>query len=124
MENDLLLIALSYTSQTAHKVRDLLLSKGISATLVFVKPLDLDHFSTLLSTHRYVATLEDHSLGTVFNNFLIQSGIREAEALHFGTPDMWVQFGSNTELKETDPLSIANRIFQEFFVDLRLDPVP
>lgn len=125
--NDLLLIALGHTCQTAFKVRDLLFSQGISATIVdpvFIKPLDFDLFSHLLSTHRFVATIEEHSLnggmGMIFNNFLIQNGIRQAEILNFGIPDMWVQFGSNTELMRELGLnaeSIAQRILQEFFVD-------
>lgn len=125
--NDLLLIALGHTCQTASKVRELLLSQGITATIVdpvFIKPLDFDLFSHLLSTHRFVATIEEHALsggmGMIINNFLVQNGIREAEVLNFGIPDMWVQFGSNTELMRElglDAESIAQRILQEFFAD-------
>ena len=124
---DLLLIALGHSCQTALKVRDLLSTHGINATVadpVFVKPLDLDLFSHLLSTHRFVATIEEHALqggmGMIINNFMIQNGIREAEVLNFGIPDMWVQFGSNIELMRElglDAESIARRILQEFFVD-------
>lgn len=124
---DLLIIALGHTCQTALKVRDLLLSRGIHATIVdpvFIKPLDFDLFSELLSTHRFIATIEEHALnggmGMIINNFLIQNGIRQAEVLNFGVPDMWVQFGSNTELMRElglDAESIAARILQEFFVD-------
>jgi 1-deoxy-D-xylulose-5-phosphate synthase len=56
----------------------------------------------------------------IINNFLVQNGIREAEVLNFGVPDMWVQFGSNTELMRElglDAESIAQRILQEFFAD-------
>lgn len=124
---DLLLIALGHTCQTALKVREMLLTKGISATVVdpvFVKPLDVDLLTSLLSTHRYVATIEEHSLnggmGMIINNFLIQNSIREAAVLNIGVPDMWVQFGSNSELMRElglDAESIARRILQEFFVD-------
>jgi 1-deoxy-D-xylulose-5-phosphate synthase len=124
---DLLLIALGHTCHTALKVRELLFSKGIEATIVdpvFLKPLDLELFTHLLSTHRFVATIEEHALnggmGMIINNFLIQNGIREAEVLNFGVPDMWVQFGSNTELMRElglDAESIAQRILREFFVD-------
>jgi 1-deoxy-D-xylulose-5-phosphate synthase len=124
---DLLIIALGHTCQTALKVREMLLAKGIEATVVdpvFIKPLDFDLFSHLLSTHRFVATIEEHALsggmGMIINNFLVQNGIREAEVLNFGIPDMWVQFGSNTELMRElglDAESIAQRILQEFFAD-------
>lgn len=124
---DLLLIALGHTCQTAMKVREILFRRGITATIVdpvFIKPLDFELFTHLLSTHPFVATIEEHSknggLGLIINNFLIQNGIREAEVLNFGVPDMWVQFGSNTELMQElglDAESIAARILQEFFVD-------
>ncbi len=124
---DILLIALGHTCQTALKVREFLLQKGITATVVdpvFVKPLDVDLLGELLTTHRYVATIEEHALnggmGMIINNFLIQNSIREAEVLNFGVPDMWVQFGSNSELMRElglDAESITQRILQEFFVD-------
>jgi len=122
---DLLIIALGHTCETALKVRKLLLTRDIAATIVdpvFIKPLDFNLFSELLSTHRYVATIEEHALnggmGMIINNFMVQNGIRQAEVLNFGVPDMWVQFGSNTELMQElglDAESIANRILQEFF---------
>ncbi len=91
---------------------------------VFIKPLDIDLFSDLLSTHRFVATIEEHSLngglGMIINHFLIQNNFREVAVLNFGIPDLWVQFGSNTELMQElglDAESIARRILKEFFVD-------
>lgn len=124
---DLLIIAIGRTSETAMKVRQLIHAKGITATVfqpIFINPLDFDLFSHLLSTHPFVATIEENAanggMGLIINNFLIQNGIREAEVLNFGIPDMWVQFGSNTELMRElglDAESIAQRILQEFFVD-------
>jgi len=124
---DILIIALGHTCQTALQVHSLLLEKGISATVidpVFIKPLDFNLFTEMLSTHQYVATIEEHALsgglGMIINNFMVQNGIQQAEVLNFGVPDMWVQFGSNIELMRElglDAESIANRILQEFFPD-------
>ncbi len=124
---DLLLIALGHTCQTALKVRELLLVKGIEATVVdpiFIKPLDFELFAHLLSTHRFVATIEEHALsggfGMIINNFLVQNRIRLPEVLNLGVPDVWVQFGSNTELMRElglDAESIAKRVLEEFFDD-------
>ncbi len=124
---DLLLIALGHTCQTALKVRELLLSKGITATIVdpvFIKPLDAELLTHLFSTHRFIATIEEHAvnggMGMIINHFLVQNGIREVEVLNFGVPDIWVQFGSNTELMRElglDAESIARRILREFFID-------
>jgi len=130
---DLLLIALGHTCLTALKVRDLLLQKGIEATVVdpvFVKPLDTELFADLISAHRYAATIEEHALngglGMIFNHFLAQIGHRETEIINIGVPDVWVQFGSNSELMRElglDAESIAARLLQEFsFHDHR--PVP
>ena len=122
---ELLLIGLGHTCQTALNVRKILAVQGIEATVVdpvFLKPLDAPLFTHLLSTHQYVATIEEHALnggmGMIINNFLIQNRIRHAEVLNFGIPDIWVQFGSNTELMRElglDADSIAERIFEEFF---------
>lgn len=122
---DLLLITRSSAKQAALKVQQLLHSKGITATIVtpsFIQPLDFELFSQQLSTHRFVATLEEQptSMGMMINNFLIQNSIQAAENLHFCIPDMWVQFGSNTELMREsgmDAESITRRILQELFAD-------
>ena len=121
---DLLLIALGHTCQTALEVRELLKQKGIEATVVdpvFVKPLDTELLTQLVATHRFAATIEEHSLngglGMIFNNFLIQNGHREIEVVNIGVPDTWVQFGSNPELMRElglDAESIAARLMQEF----------
>ncbi len=122
--NTLLIIALGHTCLTAFAVRALLMGHGIEATIVdpiFIKPLDADLLSHLLTTHRFVVTLEEHSLnagiGMIINNFLIQHGPFDVKVLNIGVPDIWVQFGSNTKLMtelELDAESIARRILQEF----------
>ncbi len=124
---DLLIAALGHTCQTAMQVRKILKAKGIEATVVdpvFVKPLDAETFASLLASHRYAATIEEHSLnggfGMIFNNFLIQNGFRDVEVVNIGVPDVWVQFGSNSELMRElglDAESIAARLLQEFSFD-------
>ncbi|HSX10157.1 MAG TPA: transketolase C-terminal domain-containing protein [Chlamydiales bacterium] len=119
----LLLIATESTRQTADKVGKILCSKGITTTIItphLTDPNDFNLFTQLLSTNRFVATFVGGSMGMMINNFMIQKSIREAQSLHFTVPDMWVQFGSNTELMRElglDAESIARRILQEFFVD-------
>jgi 1-deoxy-D-xylulose-5-phosphate synthase len=124
---DLLLIALGHTCNTALAVRDLLKLKGIEVAVldpIFVKPLDADLLSELLPNYRFVATIEEHSLngglGLIFNNFLVQNGFSSLSVLNFGVPDIWVQFGMNSELMRQlglDAPSIAERLLQEFFAD-------
>ncbi len=120
----LLLIGLGTCALTCLKVRDLLLQKGIAATVVdpiFIKPLDVELFGELLLTHPFVATVEEHALnggfGMIFNHFLVQNGQKAIEVINIGVPDVWVQFGSNSELMRElglDAESIAERLLQEF----------
>jgi 1-deoxy-D-xylulose-5-phosphate synthase len=128
MQN-VLLIAIGPTHTTALQVKKILSSQGISTTIIdplFTHPQDFELFTQLLSTHRFVATLIRDSMGMIINNFMIQNSIHEAQSLQFTVPDMWVQFGSNSELMRESGLdaeSIARRIVQEFFVD-DYRPVP
>ncbi len=60
-------------------------------------------------------------LGLIFNNFLVQAGLRDVEVLNIGIPDRWVQFGSNKELMRElglDAESVTERIWQEFGFEL------
>jgi 1-deoxy-D-xylulose-5-phosphate synthase len=121
---DLLIVALGHTVKTALRVKELLKEKGIDATLldpVFIKPLDVKTLSSLLETHPFLVTIEEHALsggfGMIVNNFLIQNGFSETKVINIGIPDIWVQFGSNSELMQElglDAESIASRLIGEF----------
>lgn len=118
-----LLIGLGHHAETALKVRKLLLLAGIEATVVdpvFIKPFDTELFNRLLATHTLAVTIEEHAanagLGMIFNTFLVQNGWKEVEVLNFGVPDIFVQFGSHSELMKEiglDAESIASRILQD-----------
>ncbi|MBF8263916.1 MAG: dxs [Parachlamydiales bacterium] len=119
-----LLIGLGHHCSTALRVRELLLLAGIEATVVdpvFIKPLDFALFNQLLSSHSLAVTIEEHAVnagfGMIFNSFVMQNGWKEVEVLNFGVPDVFVQFGSHTELMKEiglDAESIASRILQDF----------
>jgi 1-deoxy-D-xylulose-5-phosphate synthase len=121
---DLLIIALGHTCKTALRVKELLQEKGVHASLldpVFVKPLDTKLLSSLLETHSFLVTIEEHALsggfGMIVNNFLVQNGFHETKVINIGIPDVWVQFGSNSELMQElglDAESIATRVLEEF----------
>lgn len=121
---DILLIALGHMCSIALEVRELLLLEGIEVTVfdpVFIKPLDTEFLNDLIPRHKMAATLEEHTLsgglGMIFNHFLIQNGHRNIEAVNFGIPEVWVQFGSNSELMQElglDAESVASRLLQEF----------
>jgi 1-deoxy-D-xylulose-5-phosphate synthase len=121
---DLAIIALGHTCHTALKVRELLLPHGIEATVidpVFIKPLDTDLFCGVLSSHKYIVTIEEHSLsgglGTIFNSFLVRNKFTHVHVLNFGIPDTFLEQGSHKELVQEiglHPEAIADQIVNEF----------
>jgi 1-deoxy-D-xylulose-5-phosphate synthase len=81
----------------ALKMRDLLLKKGIVASVldpVFIKPLDADLLSHLLMKHQRIVTLEEHSLrggfGSEVNHFLMTHGFTGCQVLNFGIPEIFL----------------------------------
>lgn len=118
------IVALGHMCQTAMRVREILMEKGIEATVidpVFVKPLDSDLFCRILHDHKVLITIEEHSLqgglGMVMNSFIVRNGFNHLQVINFGIPDTYVEQGSHKELTlqlGLDAESIAARIMQEF----------
>ena len=121
---DIAIIALGHMCMTAFEVKKLLQKEGLEPTIVdpvFIKPLDEDLFYELLSSHKYVVTIEEHSLsgglGMIFNSFIIRNGLLGTHVLNFGIPDTYLEQGSHAELLEQiglTPEAIASRILQTF----------
>lgn len=121
---DLLIVALGAMCHTAMQVRALLEPHGIHATVVdpiFVKPLDVDLFCTLFSSHKILITIEEHTLngglGSILNNFLVRNKFMHLQVLNFGIPDTFLDHGSNKEILNElalNPESIAQQILNEF----------
>ncbi|NNM43333.1 MAG: 1-deoxy-D-xylulose-5-phosphate synthase [Chlamydiae bacterium] len=121
---DIAIIALGHMCMTAFEVKKLLQKEGLEPTIVdpvFIKPLDEDLFYELISSHKYVVTIEEHSLsgglGMIFNSFIIRNGLLGTHVLNFGIPDTYLEQGSNAELLEQiglTPEAIATRILQTF----------
>jgi 1-deoxy-D-xylulose-5-phosphate synthase len=121
--SDVALFALGHTVSTAWEIREKLARQGIEAAIVdpiFVKPLDAELIAEMLSIAKVAVTLEEHAVlsgfGSIFNSFALQQGFSAIPILNFGIPDVWVQFGKNSQLMrelELDADSIAARIAQE-----------
>lgn len=120
---DILLVPLGHMIDTAKQISTLLQEQGYQPTIVdpvFLKPLDDELFSELLSTHKYVITMEEHSLqgglGSILNSYIIRNGYNN-EVKNFGIPDTYVQHGKTADLlKELglDANSIAKQILKHF----------
>ncbi len=102
------LIALGHMVDLALETKELLLSKGIEATVidpVFIKPLDEALFAKYLLKSKVVVTLEEHSLkgglGSIINSFAItQQSSSQPSILNFGIADICVPHGDYKELLE------------------------
>jgi 1-deoxy-D-xylulose-5-phosphate synthase len=125
---NLLIIALGHMNKTARQVRENLLKNGIRATLldpVFVKPLDAELINKLMLTHKYVVTIEEHSvaggLGSIVNNHLIQQGFKDAEVLNLGVPERFIGHGAYKDIIEEiglTPEKITSQILEQFSFEL------
>ncbi len=121
---ELLLLGLGHMSYTALQVRELLLKKGIKATVadpVFVKPLDSELLCKLLVTHQQIVTIEEHSLaagfGCILNHFLMSQGYSNVQVINFGIPEAFIEQGTHSQLMNElglSPEKIAQRICQQF----------
>ena len=120
---EIALIALGHMHETAFEVAEFLEHHHIKATVVdpvFIKPLDLDLFLRILSTHKYVVTIEEHALsggfGMIFNSFAVRNQFTDAHILNFGIPDTFVAQGSRGELLAEmglDSKSITKQILEQ-----------
>jgi 1-deoxy-D-xylulose-5-phosphate synthase len=121
---NILILSLGHMNISALKVRDILQKEGINASVVdpvFVKPLDSELIFSLLTSHKYVVTLEEHSqlsgLGAILNNHLMSHGYNSVQVLNLGVPEAFIEQGSHSELiKELNltPEKIAHKILQHF----------
>lgn len=122
--SDILIIALGHHFKTAFEVSNILQNHSLDPTIVdpvFLKPLDTDLFYELFSSHKYIVTIEEHSvscgLGSIINSFAIKHNFNNNQIINFGICDTFVQHGKNEELlKELglDSESIAKSILKRF----------
>ncbi len=126
---DLVIIALGHMCDTAMKVKSQLQSKGIDATIidpVFIKPLDEDLFYEIFSSHKYIVTIEEHSLqgglGSIIGSFLHRSGFTNYQILNCGIPDTYLEQGSHSELLNQIGLN-ADAIFAQIVKTFELTPM-
>lgn len=95
---------------------------GISITVVnmhTIKPLDQECIRQLSQTHRYIGTIEEHSvvggLGSAVAEFLAKSG-SSIRQVFFGIEDRCYQMGSRSYMLEQAGLTaeqIAERVLQK-----------
>lgn len=102
--------------------RELLLTKGITPTVVnarFIKPLDFEMLHKIASTHSLILTVEDGQIlggfGSSIAEFLVQNEYN-CKLKILGIPDIFVEHGKQDELHlklGLDPLGISKAVGSE-----------
>jgi 1-deoxy-D-xylulose-5-phosphate synthase len=125
--SSLAIIALGHMCQTALQVQKLLLQQGLKATIIdpiFVKPLDEELLHSVLASHKFLVTIEEHSvatgLGAIINNFLMKNHYLDINVLNLGIPEIFVGHGSTNKLLEElglSPEGIVKSINDNFALD-------
>ncbi|NGX62750.1 MAG: 1-deoxy-D-xylulose-5-phosphate synthase [Candidatus Anoxychlamydiales bacterium] len=116
---DILIIAIGHMYKTAFEIKEILQKERLNPTIVdpiFIKPLNEDLFRKLVSTHKHIITLEEHSIqcgfGSIFNDFIIQNNLKN-RVLNFALPDRFIEHGGYTDLMKDlklDAESISKKI--------------
>jgi 1-deoxy-D-xylulose-5-phosphate synthase len=114
-----LIISLGHMNKVALDVKEKLLNLNINPTIldpVFLKPLDTDLLHRLLLNHTKIITIEEHALssglGSIINNFLIQSGLNYVQVLNIGIAEIFPNHGSYNDLTEELGLN-ADQIYKK-----------
>lgn len=129
---DLLIIPLGHMYKIAFEIKEILKTENINPTIVdpiFIKPLDTSLFTSLLFNHKFIITIEEHSLnsgfGVIFNNFLIKQNSHH-KIMNFGIPDEFIEHGKNEDLLKKiglDAKEIAKKILKKFNLKKECQPI-
>jgi 1-deoxy-D-xylulose-5-phosphate synthase len=115
------LIAVGSMVKTALEIRERMSAEGMKITVIngrFVCPLDTEMLDGVCEKHQLIVTLEENVLkggfGEAVSDYLLQKQ-SDAELLHIGVPDVYVEHGSVDQLKKTlrmDADAIIERIYE------------
>jgi 1-deoxy-D-xylulose-5-phosphate synthase len=120
-QNKILLVGLGNTVAFASDAAIELEKFGVHCSVVnarFVKPLDVELFTELASSHQLIVTIEDHAttggFGTAVLECLSDAGkLSETELLRLGIGDFFVEHGTQEQLYsicEFDVKSIVEKV--------------
>lgn len=119
---DVLMIGVGFMLKHIQHAAKILQEKGYQPTVVdarFIKPLDIQGYKALLSSHKTVVTLEDNVLpggfGAGMAEMILDEGL-QTRLLRYGLPDGFVEHGEIPQLlKELgiDGDSIATKILKQ-----------
>ena len=120
--SEVAILGVGAMAETAFEVRELLLEKGIDATVVnarFVKPFDKELIKELAKDHETIVTIEENvkmgGFGQMVGSFLLEEGIGSVRFIPVSLPDSFIEHGAVGLLREKyglDAKSIAARILE------------
>ena len=104
--DDILILAIGRTVNTALKAHTELMARNINATVVncrFIKPLDADTIVTLAKKIPRIITIEENILNGGFGSAVLEclndSGVRDYHLQRLGIPDTFVEHGPQDLLR-------------------------
>jgi 1-deoxy-D-xylulose-5-phosphate synthase len=126
---DLAILAIGSTVQAALEARERLAAKGIGAAVVnarFVKPLDAELICALAFDTKKILTVEENTLlggfGGAVMELLGERGLKELSVKMLGIPDVFVEHGSQEELRHKYGLDAEGIV--KAAEELLLEPPP
>jgi 1-deoxy-D-xylulose-5-phosphate synthase len=103
---DLVIVVVGSPAQAALEARELLLERGIRSAVInarFVKPLDEELIYSFAAQSKRVLTVEENALqggfGSAVLEVLGEKGLKEVAVKRLGIPDVFVEHGSQEELR-------------------------
>jgi 1-deoxy-D-xylulose-5-phosphate synthase len=112
---DILLLAIGQTVGDAMAAREKLIAEGISTAVInarFVKPLDYELILSYVRKVKAVVTIEDHvkhgGFGSAVLECLADHGVTGTPVTRLGIDDVFVEHGSQKELREKYGIGVSN----------------
>ena len=124
---DVLLMGIGHTVQTALEAAASLKARGITASVInprFIKPLDTELLSKVISEHKLIITIEDHAImggfGSAVLEFMSDADLTSGRKLiRLGIEDFFVEHGTQAELYNLcgyDTKAVVGRVLKELGV--------
>ena len=118
-ESDIAILSVGHMMEVAKQVQKILKDNGYACSLVnarFVKPFDTDMLDDLAKGHKLFVTIEEATIsggyGEHVAKYVLDKQMDVNVQVH-GVPDIYVEHGSITKLRETiqlDAKSIADKV--------------
>lgn len=115
--DDILILGIGRTVNDAMAAREELLKENISTAVInarFVKPIDAELIVSYAQKVKNIITIEDHMKNGGFGSAVIEclcdNGITDVRVIRLGIDDVFVEHGTQKELREKYGISVSDII--------------